>query len=400
MDIHGYGERLERELHYLEQDKSSKANKDLIRRFYADNLVAGLSKPRLVKLMEVARCTSRMLGKDFSAATIDDLKGVVAQIEGKDWSVWTKVSYRTVLKKFYKWYRGNNEEYPPEVKWIKTTLKKKDIPVLSQEDLITAQELSRALDMCEHPRNKAFLAVLAESGCRIGEVGSLRMRNVSFDKHGAILAVTGKTGSRRIRIIKNSPYLATWLNVHPRKGDPDAPVWVNIGATNFHDAMKYCALAKMIRDAFKKANIKKRCNPHLFRHSCATMMANHLTEFQMNQYFGWTHGSDMAGTYVHLSGKDLDGAILSMNGLEKKEEAKIVTPKVCPRCDTINALDSIYCMRCAGILDEKTAIQAQQNTLKQEEANANVNNLMSALLKDVDVQKFLAEKIIAMNLKT
>jgi hypothetical protein len=43
-------------------------------------------------------------------------------------------------------------------------------------------------------------------------------------------------------------------------------------------------------------------------------MANPLTEFQMNHYFGWTQGSNMPSTYVHLSGKDLDGAILKMNG--------------------------------------------------------------------------------------
>ncbi len=399
-DIHDYALRLKRELSYLEACDTSLANKVLIKKFYADCLVLGLSKPRLVKLMEVSRSLAVMLGKDFSKAKIDDLKKVVAEIEGREWSIWTKVSYRTILKKFYKWLRGKNEEYPAEVKWIKTTVKAKDIPVLSQDDLFTEDELARGMAACEHPRNKAFLGSLTESGCRIGEIGTLRIRNVSFDKHGAILNVHGKTGSRRIRIIKNSPHLATWINCHPFRSDPDAPVWVNVGATHYHEAMTYSALSKVIRDAFRKAGIKKRCNPHVFRHSRASMMANHLTEFQMNHYFGWTQGSDMASTYVHMSGKDLDGAILTINGLKERQEVKPVSPKVCSRCDTINMQDSLYCMKCAGILDEKTAIQAQQNLLQKEEANSQVNNLMSSLLKDVDVQKFLAEKILAMGLRT
>lgn len=397
-DIHCYIQRLEREIELLNASAISKENKELIRRFYSDNLVTGLSKPRLVKLMEVMRGLSRMLNKSFDAATIDDLKRVVVEIESREWSVWTKVSYRTILKKFYKWLRGK-DEYPAEVKWIKTTVKAKDIPKLSQEDLITEYEIARALDACDHPRSKAFLGVLSESGCRISEIGTLRIRNVFFDKHGAILNVHGKTGSRRIRIIRNSPYLATWLNVHPFKRNPDAPVWINVGARNHHDGMKYCGLAKLIRDAFKKAGIKKRCNPHLFRHSRASIMANHLTEFQMNQYFGWTQGSDMASTYVHLSGKEIDGAILAINGLKPKEETKPVAPKICSRCETVNTIESIYCTKCAGILDEKTAIDAQRKLLQQEEANTNVNNLMSALLKDADVQKLLAEKMNALNLR-
>ena len=44
-------------------------------------------------------------------------------------------------------------------------------------------------------------------------------------------------------------------------------------------------------------------------------MANHLTEFQMNQYFGWIQGSDMPSTYVHMSGKNVDEALLRMNGV-------------------------------------------------------------------------------------
>jgi hypothetical protein len=36
-----------------------------------------------------------------------------------------------ILKRFYKWLKGNDEYYPPEVAWIKTTLKDKDKPLPS-----------------------------------------------------------------------------------------------------------------------------------------------------------------------------------------------------------------------------------------------------------------------------
>ena len=70
----------------------------------------------------------------------------------------------------------------------------------------------------------------------------------------------------------------------------------------------------------KKAKIKKRIHPHLFRHSRCTYMANYLTEAQMNLYFGWIQGSDMPSVYVHLSGRDVDDAVLKANGITAKEE--------------------------------------------------------------------------------
>jgi integrase/recombinase XerD len=41
-------------------------------------------------------------------------------------------------------------------------------------------------------------------------------------------------------------------------------------------------------------------------------MTNYLTEAQMNIYFGWAQGSDMHGVYVHLSGRDVNDAILKV----------------------------------------------------------------------------------------
>ncbi|MBD3210268.1 hypothetical protein GF318_02700 [Candidatus Micrarchaeota archaeon] len=46
-------------------------------------------------------------------------------------------------------------------------------------------------------------------------------------------------------------------------------------------------------------------------------MANKLTEARMKACFGWVQGSDMAGVYVHLSGRDVDKAILGTYGMEK-----------------------------------------------------------------------------------
>gem|GEM_PF-2341875 len=49
-------------------------------------------------------------------------------------------------------------------------------------------------------------------------------------------------------------------------------------------------LRMMLRRRGEDAKINKHVNPHLFRHSQASELADDLTEAQMNEYFGWKQG--------------------------------------------------------------------------------------------------------------
>ena len=265
----------------------------------------------------------------------------------------------------------------------------------SEGDLLTEEDIHKLIENANHPRNKAFVSMLWESGARIGEIGNLIIKNIIFDDHGAVISVRGKTGSRKIRLISSTPYLSTWINSHPFKEDKQAPVWVNVGTANHNKPMSYGAMRMLLCNLFKKTGINKRFNPHIFRHSRATFMANHLTEFQMNQYFGWIQGSDMPATYVHMSGKNVDKAILEMNGLsvaDKQEKSKL-QPVICPRCDTINAVDSKHCNKCGGILDLKYLMELEEKQKEQSHLRNNSDKMMDLLFKDKEVQELLMEKM-------
>jgi site-specific recombinase XerD len=164
----------------------------------------GLSAGRILHYAVKLRRIAELLGKDFQAAAKGDIEKVVQKIERAKYSDWTKHSFKVTLKKFYKWLAGS-EEYPEQVKWIKSTVKEKGkLP----EELLTEDEIKALIEAAEHPRDKALVSVLYESGCRVGELASLRIKNVSFDRYGAKLIVRGKTGMRRIRIIASTPYLS------------------------------------------------------------------------------------------------------------------------------------------------------------------------------------------------
>lgn len=391
-DVHRVNRRMELAINGIQKSSISKENKDIILEFQDYAFAEGLTKTRILKYLNMLRKLGEWLAIPFTRAKKENIMELVRYIENQNYSEWTKHDYKVVLKKFFKWLRGD-QEYPEEVKWIKTTIKKNNHKI--PEELLTPQDVEKLINAADHPRDKALVSVLYESGCRIGEILTLRIKHISFDEYGAKIVVNGKTGMRRIRIISSVPHLATWIENHPLRDKPDAPVWVGIGTRNKNGAVQYKNVRTLIAKLAEKAGIKKRVNPHMFRHSRATHLANHLTEAQMNQYFGWVQGSDMPSTYVHLSGRDVDGAILSLYGLkeDKGKDKEEFSPVKCPRCGTMNSPGGKFCIKCGMPLDVKAAIEIENERKKMDD-------IMSALMKDSEVQKLMARKIKEMGLST
>jgi hypothetical protein len=122
----------------------------------------------------------------------------------------------------------------------------------------------------------------------------------------------GKTGARRLLIIESEPHVTQWLEEHPDPR-PQRPLWCKIDQGNPHEQIGYNYIRlRLLERAHKRAGIEKPVNPHHFRHSRATQLANWLTEAQLCGWFGWVQGSKVPARYVHLSGRDIDTAYLAL----------------------------------------------------------------------------------------
>jgi hypothetical protein len=77
----------------------------------------------------------------------------------------------------------------------------------------------------------------------------------------------------------------------------------------------------------------------------------------MNEFFGWTQSSNMAAVYVHLSGRNVDSALLSIYGIRQEEnkDDKQLKPKICANCATWNRFTNIVCDKCYRLLDTEPA---------------------------------------------
>lgn len=398
IDIHNYTRNAELALKRVDKSEISECNKKHIHEFIDACVADGMSIPRIGKYTDVLRFWALWLGKDFDKANKEDIAPIVTKLQlNPKYSAWTKQVYKVMLKRFYKWLRKcEPKEYPPEVKWISARIKQCEKRLPGEGELIKEEDVQKLLNVTTQPRDRALISMLWESGCRIGELCSLCLLNIEIDKYGILITVQGKTGSRKLRLVSSTQYLSAWLNSHPFKNDKTSPLWINIDHLKIRQPIHYRGISKVLREAFRKAEIKKRCNPHLFRHSRATYLANYLTEFQMNQYFGWVQGSDMPSTYVHMSGREVDSAILALNGVktsEKKEDGAQFKPKTCPRCDTINNYDSRYCCKCAGILDIREAMELQTRHEENTKRLNETDDLLYRLSKNPEIIKMLAQKM-------
>jgi hypothetical protein len=160
------------------------------------------------------------------------------------------------------------------------------------------------------------------------------------------------TKPKPVPITWSTGFLNQWLDIHPCKSDPEAPLWVNLRGPHKHEAMSYNKLRKILASAAERAGIKKRVFFHLFRHQGVTdMILKGFNEQQIKFQAGWTPDSNrMLKIYGNFGNSDMIKSIYAKHGLAT-EDSKPVTLEKCPRCHVVLVPEARVCHQCALVLD-------------------------------------------------
>jgi len=239
-----------------------------------------------------------------------------------------------------------------------------DVP---PEKVLHSDNVRKILEACETQRDRALVSVFWDSAARLNEILNCNLRDITFDRYGGVISVSGKTGRRNIRLVSSIPDLQLWVNIHPMKSNPSAPLFVTSRRRGSTTLTRLTT--RRVQNIFARlgdlAGCPKDTNPHSFRHGRLTSRGRQLTESELREYAGWSKGSNMAAVYVHLSSRDIDDKILSVEGVKQEENQAPdpMAPIVCPRCKKSNAPDMMYCGSCSMILSEEAAIT--RDSLKQ-----------------------------------
>ncbi|KAF6247126.1 hypothetical protein C6990_05445 [Nitrosopumilus sp. b3] len=365
-ELYQLDKRIDSELRKIKDDKY---NSETLRKYYYVRVAEGVSKSRICKCLNTLRQVSTDIGKPFEDVTKDDLIKFVADLERKDWSDWTKRDFKIIIKKFWKSFKDwDDYGYPPEVRWIKDKKNLQSKHPILPKNLLTYDEKIALLNATQNPRDRALLEIFFESGRRPEEVLTLHIGDIEFDSTGAKLWVHGKKGEDFVRIITSVPALTTWLNIHPRSDETDAPLWVGFGRSNRNKQIDYNASYRLIKKIAARAGIKKRVFKYLFRHTKADEILDKLNEPQQCLVMGWQFGSKMPRTYMKRYGRHIDKAVRTLNGVKEPEEnIQQITSIECFRCSIQNSPVSKFCYRCGAFLNVKNSVALDQKKQKLDQ---------------------------------
>lgn len=368
----------EREKDLLEKAKPKEA-RDRIKQFLEERVeLKNLSTHRFYYYSVRLRKSLEIMDNKFLDPSQDDLKAYLKALISKV-SERTVTDYIDSYKRFQEW--NHKGRLPKKFEILQFKPKKNG---KRPEDLITPDEFNKLMDKAGNTRNKALISLLYDSGCRIGEILGMSKQDIKFDQYGAELSVSGKTGYRKVYVLGTSVMFAKmWLKEHPVKG-PDGYLFVLVNESNTRkrsvgDPMTYADVRKALTTTMKRAKITKRIHPHLFRHTKASTLATMITEAPLEAQMGWVHGSKQSATYVHLSGKQQQKAILKAYGLIDETEKIETGLKTCPSCSNQIDAKAEYCPFCYTDFPggkERSTAQLRESLLLRQEAMLNDKMLL------------------------
>lgn len=167
----------------------------------------------------------------------------------------TIASYITTLSVFWAWVAEENSIDNP-MKGIKRPKRNTPTP-----KAVASDDFVLLFDGAARLRDKAILAVLADTGCRIGGLMDMSIERLNLAKRRA--TVTEKGGKSRTLFFTH--FTAGLIGAYIG-GRRNGPLWMS---ETEETALTVAGIYMMLKTLKKKTGVTGRTNPHSFRHGFA-----------------------------------------------------------------------------------------------------------------------------------
>lgn len=204
------------------------------------------------------------------------------------------------------------------VSWVKL---KKLRDTLTPEQTLNQDDINKLLEVANNHYDKALIAFLYDSGCRISEAQRIKWKDLQDTSDGIIVSIpTKKTnaGFRKVILPFASQYLRN-LQIYSY-GQPG----------DFIFPFCYRAHCQRISKIRERSGIQKPFTAHKLRHSQATQLVmDGVQEGIIRKKLGWSSTSAMISRYTHPNDNSVIDAELRRQGKEKVERkpVNIVQPE-------------------------------------------------------------------------
>ncbi len=317
----------------------------------------------------------KWLDKPLETATYEDVlryiehikeNGLVLNGKGRKLS---KSSIWTVENKLLQFYtycfnETDDAKYHKIVKKIKSIKVDKPKNDISPQDILLPEEIKRLINVATLERDRCLIAVLYESGLRVGELLNLTLDMVQLDEGKQevifnIPTIEGcKTGARSVLCLEVYGYVQDWLKCNH---------------TKMFMPLSESGVRKVTVKLFKKAGINKPSNPHAFRHSSITNAC--IMKMQPNQismrYWGIPN-SNMLSIYLHLSEQIVNSGYRDAKGMGNGNASTIINPL------------ASRCVNCGRLIQSGDLCTPCKDSKKLSEENSELKTEMETMRKDME----------------
>ena len=177
---------------------------------------------------------------------------------------------------------------------IERPRREKKLPeVLSEEEVLM---LLKGVDNLKH---RCILMTLYSGGLRLSEVVALKVSDID-SKRMKIFIKGGKGNKDRYTLLSRE--LLKWLREYYKTEKP--VTWLFEGITGGQYSMR--SVQDIMRDAIRKAGIKKYATVHTLRHSFATHMLENGVDLRYIQNLLGHNSSKTTEIYTHITSKGFE----------------------------------------------------------------------------------------------
>jgi integrase len=366
-DIHNFDDQFQYQLGKLDEadidDRDRKAIKGLIR--YQDTQ-RGLAASTNVNNCSDLRLSAERADTPLVDMGREDVDALLFEYKHSyDMAAGTLRNYRKAFRKFFRYH---DREWAEDIEIGAIPDREVDA-----DKTLTEDEINALREAADHPRNKALLEMLIDTGLRISAIGTLRVQDVDLNGRAGTVtlnqeAVGRKGASGKRPLTWSKPYVANWLDVHPRSDDPDAPLFhrltePNGGWDEDDGALTYYHLQRILKQIAEEAGVDRdKVNPHNFRKTAITQWIRQgFSEQEIKHRATWVKDSRQFETYSQVTDEEMNQQILEQYGLAE-EETERNKPDIedCPQCQTTLRGSPRFCPGCGLALSQKAAYDLDQ----------------------------------------
>jgi integrase/recombinase XerD len=212
---------------------------------------------------------------EYRKNTTHDLFDGITKYKESNRTLTTKVNQLSVLMQFYGWLIDRGDSSIPKdmiSHKIKIRSLKRD-----PESNLTFDDADKLIKACKNSRNRAFIALLYESGIRTKEACELKWEDLVPDEQGIFLISNGKKVANQTPCILATGYLRAWKNDYPGNASGENFVFITQKGDPLTAQVAFRILGRIVKESGITKNVHLRSiNKNLVSHDKRVLEGDEL----------------------------------------------------------------------------------------------------------------------------